>query len=92
MDQEKKWVATSLTMWGAVVAFLTAGIPAWNALAAPLGHPEWVIDPTFVQSLNQTVVHLIADFGTLFGLALVVVGRFKATKKVTVLPPAKKAA
>jgi len=89
MEQEKKWVAASLTMWGAIMAFMAAGIPAWDQIAPLMGHANWVIDPTFVQSLNQSVVHLIGDLGTLFGLALVVIGRFKATKQVTMLPPPK---
>ena len=63
----KQWVAFSLTLWGVVVAAVTAFSPFL---------PDWVT-PDWIASVDETVKALIVNAGVVVGLVMVLVDRFR---------------
>ena len=75
---DDKWIAHSLTMWGTLVTTLAAGIPAFNPMLKLMF--GWTLDPAWVGSMDEGVRAIIGGLGTLFGLAMIIIGRFRATE------------
>lgn len=70
---DKQWIAFSLTVWGVVVAALTAFSPFL---------PDWVT-PDWISSIDETVKALIANSGIVIGLVMVLIDRFKIARGET---------
>lgn len=73
---ESKWIAKSLTLWGALVT-------AFSALAPTLGID---ITPEGLAEVNESGQSIINALGVVVGSAMTIVGRMKASTKATLLP------
>ena len=73
---ESKWIAKSLTLWGALI---TAG----SALAPTIGID---ITPEGWAEVNESGQSIINALGVVIGSAMTIAGRLKASTKATLLP------
>jgi hypothetical protein len=76
MEDQPKWIAKSMTLWGAVIT----AVP----VIAPLIGVD--ISPDDVATIGDSGVSIInAGFG-IVGAVMVIYGRLRATTKATMLP------
>ena len=69
----KQWIVFSLTVWGVVVAGVTAFSPFL---------PDWMT-PEWIASVDETVKAIITNVGVVVGLVMVLVDRFKISSGET---------
>lgn len=84
-EMDQQWVAKSLTVWGVVIAVLTAVVPAVGAL---LPDVAGTLTPEWIAGLDTSVKTAITGVGVLVGSVLVIVDRLRGSgdvKKTLVL-------
>ena len=75
-----KWFLQSKTIWGGIIMFVVAMLPVIQGfLGVDVSADE-------VQQVGEAGGRLIENIAALFGLVLVVVGRAKADKNITIRP------
>lgn len=80
---EQEWVGKSLTIWGVIISFLTAVVPAIGLLWPDATH---TITPEWIAGLNQSVSAAITGIGAAVGAVMVIVDRLSGnTAKTLVL-------
>lgn len=73
---ESKWIAKSLTLWGALIT-------AFSALAPVLGID---LTPEALADINTGGVEIINAIGVIVGSLMTIIGRLRAGTKATLLP------
>lgn len=76
MDQQ--WVGKSLTIWGVIVAVLTAVVPAIGLVMPEIAG---AITPEWIANLNDSVVKAISSVGVLVGSIMIVIDRLSNNVK-----------
>ena len=77
MDQQ--WIVKSLTIWGVIIALLTAMAPALG-----LAFPELAgtITPEWLAALDVNIKTTVTSVGVLIGSVMVLVDRLSGTGEV----------
>lgn len=69
---EQEWVGKSLTVWGVVIAVLTALLPAVSALFPDIAA---TITPESIAGLSEAVKTTITSIGVVVGGVMIIVDR-----------------
>jgi hypothetical protein len=84
-DMGTEWVGKSLTIWGVIIALLTAVLPAVGLLFPKLAG---TITPEWLAGIDATVKNVITSVGVLVGSIMISVDRFSGnTAKQLVWKP-----
>jgi hypothetical protein len=80
---ENEWAGKSLTVWGVVIAVLTAALPIISLVSPELAT---VLTPDWISNLNLGVKEIVTSGAVLIGMIMVVVDRLSGnTAKTLVL-------
>ena len=69
---DNQWIAKSLTVWGLIIAVVTAMLPAVTALFPDLAG---IITPEWIAGIDASVKSAITGMGVLIGAVMVIADR-----------------
>lgn len=69
---DNQWIAKSLTVWGLIIAVVTAMLPAVTALFPALAD---TITPEWIAGIDASVKSAITGMGVLIGAVMVIADR-----------------
>ena len=76
---QQQWVVKSLTIWGLVIAVLSAVIPVAGAI---LPEAAGTLTPEWIAGLDTSVKSAITGIGVLVGSVFVMIDRLRGTGDV----------
>lgn len=77
---ESKWILTSVAIWGGIITFLSAVLPAVGKVIG------WDINPADLVNLGDAGTQAINAIGGMVGTFLIIWGRLRANSALTWLP------
>lgn len=79
---QTQWVAQSLTVWGVIVAVLTALVPAVAAMFPDLAN---TLTPEWIAGIDATVKNVITSLGVIVGSVMIIYDRISGNAAKTLV-------